>query len=318
VEDTIECLESLVASNTVPDTIIVVDNGSKDDSANRLAMWALSHFSRRAVLLLKAGSTSIVEYDPSVKFALNCNDQNDGFGAGANLAIELANRINRFDFLWFLNSDTIVEKTALDALKDYVSPRPRVGVVGSTVVFANQPQIVQCAGGCTYNKWTTVFRPILQGTPLPEVLASSTAFDMDYVYGASMFVRNSVLKCCGGFNEDYFLYYEEIDLCDRVTRAEFELGWCKKSVVKHKGARSLEVISKDERKQRMFGNYHENLSTLIYARKCHAHALLPAMLMRFFGKLLTLSVRGEWYLLHPLWLAYGDFLRGQNRRDSFG
>jgi GT2 family glycosyltransferase len=300
----------------VPDTIIVVDNGSKDGSANRLATWALGHFSRRAVLLLKAGSTSVIEKDPSFKFALSCNERNEGFGAGANRAIELALRINRFDFLWFLNSDTIVDGTALDALKDYVSTRPRLGVAGSTVVFADQPQIVQCAGGCTYNKWTTVFRPILGGKALPEVFASSTEFDIDYIYGASMFVRTSVIKHCGVFNEDYFLFYEELDFCHRVTKADFELGWCKNSIVKHKGAKSLEVISNDERKQRAFGNYHENLSTLIYTRRYHSHVLLSAMLIRFFGKLFMLSIRREWYLLRPLWFAYNDFLLGHNRRDA--
>jgi len=310
-DETIQCVDSLWAGDSVPDTIIVVDNGSNDGSARRIVDWARQRYGVSAVQITACPpQENDVTFSEKTKIVIGSSTRNDGFAAGANFAIYLAFRIARFDFLWFLNSDTVVEPSALIALKRFAAKQTRVGIVGSTIVQHNNSRILECAGGCLYNKWTTVFTPIFSGASLPSVLANRAEQRMDYIYGASMFVRSRVFEKCGTFNPEYFLYYEELDLCNRAAKEGFDLGWCKDSVVRHKKGRSVRATNQDQKLQRVFSNYHENLSTLIYTRRHHPMALPVAMLVRFFGKVVVITWRRHWYLLEPLRQAYRDFLCG--------
>lgn len=313
--DTIECLQSLVDGAIKPDTIVVVDNGSKDDSIGRILTWARQEFAKEAIHVDTGDQAISKQSGAAIEFGMACCAHNSGFAAGANRGVTLAASIGDFDFLWFLNSDTVVDREALVALLDCMSTDPDLGIVGSTVVFTDAPDIVQCAGGCTYNSWTTVIRPFLRGSSLSEAVTVSDEPVIDYVYGASMFVRTVVIEEIGRFNEEYFLYFEELDFCNRLVLSGFKIGWCKESIIHHKESESLRNVSCDVRRQRMFANYHENLSTLIYTKRHHPIGLIFVMLLRVFGKLTVLAIRRDWYLMPVLWRAYSDFLLGVNKRD---
>lgn len=313
--DTVECLQSLVNGAIKPDTIIVVDNGSSDNSVDHIISWARGRFSNEAIRVDTDSQATTNQGRGAIEFGMACCARNNGFAAGANRGIALAASISHFDFVWFLNSDTVVQSEALAALLDCAATDPDVGIVGSTVVFADAPEIVQCAGGCTYNRWTTVIRPFLRGRPLSEAFGIYEEAVIDYVYGASMFVRTAVFETIEPFNEEYFLYFEELDFCNRLALAGYSLGWCKESIVQHKESRSLQNVSEDAKRQRMFANYHENLSTLIYTKRHHPYGLVAVMLLRFFGKLMVLAIRQDWYLMPVLWRAYVDFFLGVNKRE---
>ena len=133
-------------------------------------------------------------------------------------------------------------------------------------------------------------------------------------FGASLFVRPEVFHRCGLLNDDYFLFYEEIDLCTLATKEGFALYWCRESVLLHKGSNSVGKPDSGNRKKIAFANYHENLSTLLFTRGFYFWLLPLTLLFRFFGKLVVIGTRGDWYLARPLCAAYVDFFSGKNRR----
>ncbi len=311
--DTLECLESLVRTEPLPQTIVVVDNGSTDQSVERILLWAKERFGHVPVLNYGEADTEKSGVAPS--FLLIRHSENFGFAAGNNSAISWALSRDVFDFIWLLNNDTTVHPDTLGTLL-WCAEQAGAGVVGSTIVYEDRQEVVQCAGGCFYNPLTTIFRPYLAEALLSEALRGKEPHDFDYIYGASLFVRAELFPRCGLLNEDFFLFYEEIDFCKRVRRAGYTLSWCTEAVVRHKGSSSVGRPDSAGREQRAFANYHENLSTLLFTRRFYPWFLPLALFFRFFGKLAVVSIKREWFLVQPLLLAYFDFFMGRNRRDS--
>ncbi len=313
--DTLECLNSLVGLTTAPTSLVVVDNGSTDQSVERITAWAEERFDYFPVL----------EHDKTVSgqptatippFLLIRNPSNFGFAGGNNPAIAWALEQNGFDFIWLLNNDTIVRSAALDALLQCGDQIP-AGVYGSTIVYAENPEVIQCAGGCLYQPLTTIFSPCLGDEKLAAALQEKEDVDLDYVFGASLFVRTEVFSRCGLLDDDYFLFYEEIDLCKRAGKEGIGLYWCRESVVLHRGSSSVGRPEDGNRKKTAFANYHENLSTLLFTRHFYPWLLPFVLLFRFAGKLAVMGKRGDWYLFRPLYTAYLDFFARKNRRDKY-
>jgi GT2 family glycosyltransferase len=304
-QDTISCLKSILLSKTQPERIIVCDNGSSDRSPELILSWVAEH--KEFVLdKHKEGDLSL-ENRNSILFTLLRNDSNLGYAAGNNKGIQFALSENKFQFIWLLNNDASVQFNSLGELLR-CSRESSAGIFGSTIVYDDRKEFVQCAGGCSYNPLTTCFRPILAGKPLKDVIHASSPLEMDYIYGASFFVRSNVFKQCGLLNESFFLFYEEIDFCRRAMSVGYKLFWCKKSVVVHKGSKSIGRPGISDRNKIAYANYHENFSTLLFT-KIHHKKLLPCVLLiRFFGKLMMIVLRGEWFLVSPLVKAYRDFL----------
>jgi hypothetical protein len=311
---TLACLDSVVGQTVVPDTIIVCDNGSSEDVPGILQEWA----GRNARSVVEPALDETEKNISSGKVVLIRNKANLGYAGGNNPGIRYALRQERFKYIWILNNDTQVKPNTLQALLACAEARPDAGLFGSTVVSMDRPDTVQCAGGCTYNPLTTVFRPAFGSRPLSEVLQTEETPRLDYIYGASMFVRTRIFEECGLLNDDYFLFYEEMDLCKRALKAGFKLSWCRESIVYHKGSETVGKPGSGDKQKIAFANYHENLSTLIFTKKFYPYLLPVAMWFRFFGKLFMMGKRGKWYLLKPLLHAYRDFWVGKNLRTFMG
>lgn len=307
-QDTIECLNSLLLLNTPIKTIIVIDNGSLDNSSKKIIEWEQNTFNSSSMIELEQ-DTPFNENPSNYRFIYLQNKINIGYAAGNNSGIRLALSEGHFDFIWILNNDTTLHKRALETILAYAAEHPDTGVFGSTVVFSDRVKTLQCAGGYRYNPWTTVLRPAMGGENLDKFLADTNNPGLDYIYGASMFVRSDVFDRIGLLNEDYFLFYEELDFCRRCKKAGIEIGWCPDSIVYHKHRSTIRQQGSSEKGKLALASYHENLSTLIYT-KCFYPWLLPfTAVFRFFGKLFFIIIRKEWHLIKPLLLAYYDFFK---------
>ncbi len=301
-EDTLECCDSLIASQPPPDAVVICDNGSTDNSP-AVIVERLRRIYGYQFVPSKGKRLEADNRRPSV--ILIENGINRGFAAGNNPGIRYALE-HGFEFIWLLNNDTAVYEDSLKHLLECASISPATGIRGSTVVYDHRPDKIQCAGGCTYNPLTTVFQPAYQGFPL-NCIQSSPEPSLDYIYGASMFVNRQVFEKAGLLNERFFLFYEELDLCRRACRHGFDMGWCRPSIVRHKQGKSVSRIQQDGRGQIIA--YHETLSTLIFTA-IHYPFLLPVTLsLRFAGKLSAVLKRGETHLVRPLMKAYKDFFR---------
>jgi GT2 family glycosyltransferase len=212
--DTIECLNSLGGLSYQNYRVLVVDNGSTDDS----------------VLQLKTAypNLNLIE-----------TGSNLGFSGGCNVGIRYALK-NNATYVWLLNNDTKVGRHSLSRLVDLGNSDENIGAVGSVLYHMDQPSSIQVWGGGRVYLWLGTARGNLQRTPEEK---------MHYVSGASMLLRCEALRTVGLLDElIFFLYWEDVDLCFRLrahgwrlTIAEDSHVWHKESAGLGKGSTSLDI-----------------------------------------------------------------------------
>lgn len=204
VADTIACLESL-ATLDVPARVVVVDNGSGDGSAERLATV------------------------PGVEVIRNAS--NVGFAAGNDVAISRLLE-DGIEFVWVLNNDTVVERSTLRALLEVAAADPHIGGVGSVLYDLARPSRVLTWGGGALRRWSGRTSD-----------AHSAADRVDYLTAASMLLRAAALREVGLFDARYFFTWEDVDLCTRLVDAGWRLAVAERSRVWHRWGGTLEPLS---------------------------------------------------------------------------
>lgn len=312
--DTLECLESLLGLTVRPSAVIVVDNGSRDDSVQRILAFAKGRYP--SAVLVEAGDPPPAP-GSMPEFVLIRLPENLGCGRGNNagLAYALAGGAQRF--FWVLNSDVAVEQHCLAHLLEDAHERQEAGVIGASVLTwggdssgTGGTDALECAGGCRYLPWATMTLPAYAGLS-HDAARHLPQPRLDYILGASFFVRREVLETVGLFSPQTFFYYEEADFCLRAVGAGFALAWSRGAVVRHKGGRALAAAFPDPFQRKAVANYHENLGALRFTCKHYPGQLPVAFAFRFFGKLAVLCVRRELALAGALLAAYKDFLLGR-------
>jgi len=291
--DTIACLDSLKDLKQAGLKVIVCDNKSSDDSWSRLKQYVSSSEGIDIQLVQTGG--------------------NLGFAGGNNFGLRIALADSRMEFVWLLNNDTEVNVHALEALLDYMARHPEVGMCGSTLLYADDPSQIQAVGG-KYNPWFGSSHHLLGHRPYSRSLVDSfNQDDIDYVVGASLFVRRSVLEKVGLMPEDYFLYYEEIDWATRMKRLipGLKLGFAPNSIVHHKEGASTQVNERLRKTYRYSSDYFFITSRLKFSRKyfpLHSLVVQASMLLVAFNRLRRGQRRSAWVALCcfcgfvPVWM----------------
>jgi GT2 family glycosyltransferase len=225
----VDCLASLEPElAAVPDvSVTVVDGHSGDDSVARIG-------------------DAIAENGWSWA-AVTAAEKNGGFAYGNNVAIRPAlASAEPPDCFWLLNPDTIVRPGALRALVSVLEEQPEVGVVGSrlegqdgtaqTSAFRFFSILGELENGLKLGLATRLLEEWVVPRPLAE-----RGGRVDWVSGASMLVRREVLDAVGLMDEEYFLFYEEVDLCLRARRAGWATWHEPASRVVHLGGQSTGI-----------------------------------------------------------------------------
>lgn len=251
-KDTIECLESILKSDYNNHQIIVVDNDSPNKSMDYILNWAEG---KQEVVYdensqLKYLSQPFEQKPLDYVFykkeeALNGGDiekesslnntiifiqsgENGGFAAGNNIGIKYALKKDDFEYIWLLNNDTVIEKDTLSKFVKSFEERKqkeKLGILGSIQYYYHkQDQIQAAAGG--FNKWKGAF--------WNYQTLDFTQKDIAYIYGAAMFINKEVFKYIGLLNETYFMYYEEIDMAERLKIMKYTQDVDKNIKVYHK------------------------------------------------------------------------------------
>lgn len=281
--DTLSCLESLRgAVERGLARVIVVDNASSDDSVARIRAWLRSEGSEGYTLIRAA--------------------RNAGYAAGNNLGIALALETDT-PYVFVLNNDTTVEPDCVLQLLDCAERDPSIAIVGSTLIEDGGD--LRIAGGARYN-------PLLTTSKLARASRRNEPQTIDYVCGAAMFLRAEALGRVGLLSEDYFLYFEELDLTRRVTRAGYRIAWCPESIVYHRRGGAAGSRSRGNRRKSILAEYHSNLSCLTFTHRFHPRVFWLAAPLRFVLKLVHHLLRREPRLVLPLVRAYHDsFIRAK-------
>ncbi len=141
---------------------------------------------------------------------------NRGFGAAANMGLRLA----RFEAAILLNSDIRVQAPALARLAAFLDDEPTAAAVGAGLLTPDgQPQPFACGQDPTL--WRVLLRNLLPGRKTGLAPAGNAPTRVDWVSGACCCLRRSAVLAAGGFDERFFLYFEDVDLCLQLGRD----GW---------------------------------------------------------------------------------------------
>lgn len=214
--ETIGCLESLTALENRDFYVAIGEICDLDNSREHLHQWLENH--------------------PDFPARLLRIDHNPGFAGANNFVIEKCLETGHPDFFWLLNNDTVVDKNALgelvNAWQQLSNGANNPGFLGSLIMRFDQPDLIEHAGDSVTPKseLQKLFSFGKRLIPSPE----TNLHKVDYVIGASMFFHREIINCIGLMNEDYFLYYEDIDWCYAAIKHGFANYTCAQSVVYHK------------------------------------------------------------------------------------
>jgi GT2 family glycosyltransferase len=198
-KDTLECLEALQSSNYKNLSVIVVDNGSTDDSIRRLRHeWP-------DLVILETR-------------------KNLGFAGGNNVGIRHALLLGT-EYLWLLNNDTEPSQTALSALITKALTNSKIGAVASICYYAQEPSTVQVWAGARVNLWIGYAH---------NSIVPRTDDWFDSLYGASLLISSAALEQIGLLDEGFFHYWEETEFCLRLRRSGWLLAAAPDSHILHK------------------------------------------------------------------------------------
>jgi len=212
----LSCLASLEAS-LVPVEVIVVDNASRDGSADAVA-----------------------ERFPATRLVRNA--ENAGFARASNQGLALA----RAPYVLLLNSDAEVRPGAVEAMVALLEARPRVAAVGPRTVSGDGTVQVSFGPPLTpVHEWRQ--RRLVRGVRArrPAALRRAAALagverEPAWLSGSCLLARRDALAAIGGFDEDFFLYEEDVDLCHRLHRAGGTLVFTPAAEVVHHLGRSMD------------------------------------------------------------------------------
>jgi len=204
-ERTLSTLESIKEIAYDNYRVIVVDNGSDDNSPALIGRAA-----------------------PEITI-LN-NPVNAGFAGGVNPGIRRALEL-KADFIWVLNNDLKVAHESLTEMVNLAVSNPMIGAVGSILVEEENGRRNLIYGGGRVN--------FLNGLPVHIQQDSTDHNKFDYLKGASLLLRAEALRQIGFFSEKYFLYWEDTDLCFRLKAAGWKLRVAQKALVYHEGYGSM-------------------------------------------------------------------------------
>jgi GT2 family glycosyltransferase len=234
---TIDCLRSLEGRiGEVPGArVAVVENGTGGDAPERL---------RRA----------IDENDWAKWADLTVVHPNRGFTGGNNLAIRPALASgDPPEYVLLLNADTIVQDGALEALVHFMDRQPRAGIAGSKLVWPEGGEqgtpfrflgLATEVGFAVRLGFVSRLLPSLCVTPKP-----TQPCQVDWVAGASMILRRSMLEEVGLLDEGLYTYFDDVDLCLRARRAGWETWFVPESVITHLEGRSTGIVSSSPKRR---------------------------------------------------------------------
>lgn len=279
----ISCIHSIQTyTRDIAYEILVVDNASPDDDANLL----LTRFPNIQVCKLA---------------------ENRGFGAANNLALAQA----KGAFVFFLNPDTELTHNAARQFADYLQkPEHKHIAICGAHLFNESPQ-----GTPSYGNFPGFWQSLASAGPYllfrsyyyqhldtGVVNKLDQTREVDYVSGAAMFIRRSIIQQVNGFDEHFFLYFEETDLCKRVNNAGYKTMLIPSIKIRHKeGGSTAKGFN-------AFGFYHFQKSRRYYYKKhlgiLYPYLVAPFDLVHLLLKSFTVNRYGSRWLQIKIFFGY--------------
>jgi len=256
--DTLECLESLYQITYQNFEVIVVDNGSRDESVNKIRdycegklriksdFFKYDHINKPIKIIEYSKSDAERRDIPEAsnrKLILIKNEKNYGFAEGNNIGFEIALKRGA-KYLLALNNDTVVSRDFLNILISAMENNDKIGIAGPTCYYYAEPSTIWSAG-IKINWWTGSINHAI----------SKEIIKVDSVSGCAMIIKNKVINNISSFDKRFPFGQEDYEFCTRAIRNDFKVIYVPNSKVWHKISRSRKYLMNDmsERKA-LLGN----------------------------------------------------------------
>ena len=261
-ELTLACLASLSKLRYSNYRVLVVENGSTNDSAARIQEWI-----DRQGAATAAGRPAV--------FTMVRSPTNLGFARGNNLGIAEALRKNA-DYVWLLNNDTECDEHALSALIT-CSVRNDAAIVSSNVLLMADPSRSWYQGG-----W---FNPLVATAHHTSFETFERLKDRRFLTGCSLFMPASVIRRVGLLDERFFAYFEDVDYCIRAEAQRVPLRVTLESKVLHHASGTSGLRSEF--------SYRTNTESAVVFTAKHYPWYLPSVIGHRVARSLALLLLGR-------------------------
>lgn len=233
---TMQAVRTLVPQlEGIASKVVIVDNDSQDGSAEKIRSELAKENWGDKVVFIESG-------------------RNGGFGYGNNCAIRMSFASDDPpEYVYLLNSDAFPDPGAVPALVKWMDANPRVGVAGSAIHTEDGQPFVNAFrfhGIASEFEGGVRFGPVSKLLSVHNVVvdpAPREACEVDWVGGASMIMRKTMLDEVGLFDEKFFLYFEETELCLRAKRRGWPTWYVPEVSVGHIGCASTGAYSTERR-----------------------------------------------------------------------
>lgn len=217
-EDTVECLKSIMISKTDLPFVIIVDNNSHYKTIEH----EVTFYSHLKVIY---------------------NKLNQGFGKANNIAIKWAHKNIKFKYIFILNNDTIIEEKTIPSLINAFKYSPQIGITTCKTTFNDSRHIVWYGGGIInyYRGWPKIF----DYGKVASNEGANTARYVDFVSGCVMMISKEAIEQLKGFDEDFFMYSEDLELSIRATKLGIKMFYIPSTIIFHKVQGSLKNQTKE-------------------------------------------------------------------------
>jgi len=220
-QDTIECIESLKKSEYKDFTVLLIDNGSMNDSVKKMKEWLSKH-------------------GFGIKHLLFENRSNLGFAGGNNIGIAYAAG-RGYKYIMLLNNDTVIAPKALGYLIDTMEHEPYLGVVTPQIRHYGERDRIANSGGRL-----TIFghRHYYDCDQLASECPDDSVQGITFITGCALLARSEIFKKFGGLSDHFFFGEEDYDLSLKMKKHGIKMGCVRKAVVFHKiGATRKEAFA---------------------------------------------------------------------------
>lgn len=248
-DDSIACIDSLCAQHAdIPD-IILVDNASSDDSVERFEEYIVQH-KKTHIQLIKS-------------------ETNTGFAGGINQGITAA--LERgYEYIGTLNPDATADENWARALIDELERHKDAGLIGGQLQRSDKKTL-----DSTGDFYTTWGIPGPRGREQSVETAPTESEAVFGVTGGGFIARAELFRTVGLFDEAFFMYFEDVDLCFRAQLRGFKIRYTPRAIAYHKISASTNKVPGLAVKQTF-----KNLPLLFW--KNVPRGLMPVILPRFF------------------------------------
>lgn len=214
-EDTVACLDSVLAMAPPPAEVILVDNDSRDDTPRAVA----DRFPQVQVLV---------------------NEENLGFAGGMNVGLRAALDAGA-SYILILNNDTLVAPDLLKHLLEAARGDEQIGITAPKIYYADPPEQIWYAGAMR-RRWLPGFS--FPGYGKQDGPRYSQRRDVDFATGCGLLVRAEALHKVGLFDEThFFMYHEDLDLSERIRRSGYRIVYVPQARMWHKESASTDPMS---------------------------------------------------------------------------